>query len=169
MLLSWVAAYGIAGPVYPRLPARIAAYCGPIGGAFIVAAFAGAAASTAAQLGVGAVLFACLAAGGFGFGMLSTALTSQLTSAVPNERAADLSGVLATMTPISAVIAIATFGSAYLALAAPGDEASATHAFAVVNVAFAVSAACATLLAGVALHRGAQLRREGVRPRGHAA
>jgi MFS family permease len=162
-LISWVAAYGIAGPVYPRLPKHIAAVCGPIGGAIITAAFIGAAIATALHTGAGPWLITCLGFGGFGFGMLSTAMTSQLTHAVPKERAPDLSGVLATMTPISAVFAISTFGSAYLAIASPGGADAATRAFTTVNIAFAVSAAVATLLAVLAMRRAARSRSEGVR------
>jgi MFS family permease len=146
-LLSWVAAYGIAGPVYPRLPARVAALCGPSGAAIMAAAFAGTALATAFHTGTGPLLIAFLGCGGFGFGMMQTALTSHLTATVAKERAPDLSGVLSTMTPLSAVLGIATFGSAYLALAAPGGADAATHAFTIVNAAFAVSAALAAAFA----------------------
>jgi MFS family permease len=145
-LLSWVAAYGIAGPIYPRLPQRFATWCGPLGAVIVAAAFAGTAWATALHAGTGALLIVLLGCGGFGFGVLQTAITSQLTAAVAKERAPDLSGVLATMTPLSAVIGIATFGSAYLALATGGGEA-ATRAFAIVNAAFAVSAVLAAIFA----------------------
>jgi MFS family permease len=146
-LLSWVAAYGIGGPVYPRLPQRIASLCGPLGVLVMAAAFAGTAIATAFHTGTGPLLVVLLGCGGFGFGMFQTATTSQLTSAVAKERAPDLSGVLATMTPLAAVIGIATFGSAYLALASPGGIGAAMRAFAIVNVAFAVSATIAAALA----------------------
>ena len=97
-------------------------------------------------------------AGGFGFGVLQTAITAQLTAAVAKERAPDLSGVLATMTPLSAVIGIATFGSAYLALAAPGGAEAATRAFAIVNAAFAVSALLAAATAVLAMLGGERVR-----------
>jgi MFS family permease len=153
-LLSWVAAYGIAGPVYPRLPQRLAALCAPFGAIVMAAAFTASAIVTALHTGTGPLLIAFLGCGGFGFGMLQTALTSQLTASVAKERAPDLSGVLATMTPISAVVGIATFGSAYLALAAPGGSEAAVRAFAIVNLAFAVSTACAAALAVQARRAG---------------
>jgi hypothetical protein len=90
--------------------------------------------------------------------VLQTAITSQLTGAVAKERAADLSGVLATMTPLSAVFGIASFGSAYLALASPGGIDAATHAFAIVNAAFAASAAVAAVTAFVAMSGGKRVR-----------
>ena len=102
-LLSWVAAYGIAGPIYPRLPPRIAALCGPFGALIVAGAFAGTTLVTVANAGTGWLLI-FLGCDGFGFGLLQTAVTSQLTTAVVKERAPDLSGVLATMTPLAAVL-----------------------------------------------------------------
>jgi len=142
-LICWVVAYGFAGPIYPRLPARIARVCAPIGSAITAAAFAGTALASAAHAGTG-VLSLILGVGGLGFGLLQTAMTSQLTSTVPKERAPDLSGVLATSSPLCAVIGIATFGSAYIALAAPGGAEAATRAFAIVNAGLAL-----TTVAGV--------------------
>jgi MFS family permease len=145
-LLSWVAAYGIAGPIYPRLPKRLAVFCAPAGVLIMAAAFAATAIATAFHTGTGPLLIVLLGFGGFGFGVFQTATTSQLTTAVAKERAPDLSGVLATMTPIAVVIGIATFGSAYLALASPGGVDAAMHAFAIVNAAFAVSVAIAAVI-----------------------
>jgi MFS family permease len=156
LLLSWVAAYGIAGPVYPRLPQHIAPWCGIGGGLIMAAAFAGAALTTASHATTWFGLSACLGLGGFGFGMLSTAVTAQLTSSVPKERATDLSGVLATMTPLSAILGIALFGSAYLAFAAAGGAGAATSAFAIVSAAFAATTLFAVLVTA--------LGSEGVRP-----
>jgi MFS family permease len=145
-LLSWVAAYGIAGFAYPRLPRAAAAWSGPLGAVVMAAAFAGTAVVTSFHAGTGPLLIAFLGCGGFGFGVLATATTAQLTTVVAKERAADLSGVLATMTPISAIAGIATFGSAYLALASPGGSGAALRAFAIVNAAYAVTVAIAAAL-----------------------
>jgi MFS family permease len=139
-LICWVVAYGFAGPVYPRLPQRIAVLCAPIGAGITATAFAATALATALHAGTGLLLTALLGGGGFGFGLLQTAMTSQLTASVPKERAPDLSGVLATTAPLCAVIGIATYGSAYIALAAPGGAEAAMRAFAIVNAAFAVTA-----------------------------
>jgi MFS family permease len=153
MLLGWVAAYGIAGPVYPRLPKHLAAWCGPVGGAVMILGFACTAISTATHAGAGWALAIFLGIGGFGFGILSTAITSQITNAIPKERAPDLSGVLSTMVPLSTTIAIATFGSVYLALASAGGEDAYVRAFTIVNVMLAVSVTIATLLAIVTMRR----------------
>jgi MFS family permease len=144
-LICWVVAYGFAGPVYPRLRRRVASMCAPIGAAITAGAFAATALATGLHAGTGLLLTVLLGGGGFGFGLLQTAMTSQLTSSVPKERAPDLSGVLATTAPLCAVIGIATYGSAYIALAAPGGADAAMHAFAIVNAAFAVTAGVAAV------------------------
>jgi hypothetical protein len=116
----------------------------------MTAAFAATAIATLFHTGTGPLLIVFLGCGGFGFGLMQTALTSQLTATVEKERAPDLSGVLATMTPLAAVAGLATFGSLYLELAAPGGAAAATRAFATINAAFAVCAASATVAAVLA-------------------
>lgn len=146
-LICWVVAYGFAGPVYPRLPHRIALLSAPIGAVITAASFAATSLATALHAGTGVLLTALLGAGGFGFGLLQTAMTSQLTSSIPKERAPDLSGVLATTAPLCAVIGIATYGSAYIVLAAPGGTGAAMHAFAIVNAALAVTATAAAVFA----------------------
>jgi MFS family permease len=153
-LICWVVAYGFAGPVYPRLPKNIARLCAPIGGAVTALAFAATAIATALHAGTGLLLTVLLGGGGFGFGLLQTAMTAQLTSVVPKERAPDLSGVLATTAPLCTVIGIATYGSAYIALAAPGGAQAAMTAFAIVNAAFAVTAVAAGAFALRAVLRG---------------
>jgi predicted MFS family arabinose efflux permease len=144
-LILWVLAYGIAGPIYPRLPQRIAILCGPLGALITATSFGATALATALHAGTGWLLMLLLGGGGFGFGLLQTALTTQLTSAIPKERAPDLSGVLATTAPLCAVIGIATYGSVYIEIAAPGGPQAAMHAFAVVNALFAVTAALAAI------------------------
>ena len=145
-LIGWVAAYGLAGPLYPRLPHRLTLLCGPIGGLVMTCAYGGTAIITASHIGVGPLFVLLLGCGGFGWGMFSTAMTAQLSTIVQPKHAPDLSGVLATMQPVSAVVGIALFGSLYLTLDAPGGMATAMHAFAIVCGAFALSAFAMTLL-----------------------
>jgi MFS family permease len=144
-LILWVLSYGVAGPIYPRLPQRIAILCGPLGALVTAAAFGATALAAALHAADGWLLAVLLGGGGFGFGLLQTALTTQLTSAIPKERAPDLSGVIATTVPLCAVIGIATYGSVYIELAAPGGPEAAMHGFAIVNALFAVTAALAAL------------------------
>ena len=161
-LIGWVLAYGFAGPIYPRLSRRMALLCGPLGGVVMAAAFASSALLAALHIGVGPLFVFVLACGGFGWGMFSTAMTAQLSSIVAPEHAPDLSGVLATMQPLSAVIGIALFGSLYLELNSSAGAINAMHAFAIVNATFAIAAVAAAVLSlsgpRAALH-GKQLSR----------
>lgn len=145
-LMGWAVAFGLAGPVYPRLPKSIMHVSGQLGGLVMALAFAGTAIIAALHIGIGPVFIILLACGGFGWGTFSTAMTAQLSAVVAPEHVPDLSGVLATAPPLAAVIGIATFGSLYLALTAAGGAATAMHAFAIVNGAFAVTALTATAL-----------------------
>jgi hypothetical protein len=145
-LIGWVLAYGLAGPVYPRLSRRLTLLCGPLGGLVMAAAFAGTAAIAALHIGIGALFVIVLACGGFGWGLFSTAMTAQLSAIVAPEHAPDLSGVLATMQPLSAVIGVAVFGSEYLILSAPGGAVNAMDSFAIINATFVVAALGAALL-----------------------
>jgi MFS family permease len=148
-LIGWVLAYGLAGPVYPRLSRRLILLCGPLGGVVMAAAFAGSALLAALHIGIGPLFVVVLACGGFGWGLFSTAMTAQLSSIVAPEHAPDLSGVLATMQPLSAVIGVALFGSEYLTLNAGGGMENAMHAFAILNASFVL---CALAAAGLSLN-----------------
>jgi len=145
-LIGWVLAYGLAGPVYPRLSRRLTLLCGPLGGLVMASAFAGTAVIAALHIGIGALFVVVLACGGFGWGLFSTAMTAQLSAIVAPEHAPDLSGVLATMQPLSAVIGVAIFGSEYLTLSAAGGAINAMNAFAILNATFVVAALAAALL-----------------------
>jgi MFS family permease len=145
-LVGWVLAYGVAGPVYPRLSPRMRLACGPLGGLAMASAYAGSALLATFHVGIGPLLVVVLACGGFGWGLFSTAMTAQLSSIVAPEHAPDLSGVLATMQPLSAVIGVAIFGSEYLTLSAGGGDANAMQSFAIVSATFAVAALAAALL-----------------------
>jgi len=145
-LMGWAIAFGIAGPVYARLPQRVILVAGPLGGLVMASAFTGTAILAALHVGVGPLFVIPLACGGFGWGTLSTAMTAQLSAIVAPEHAPDLSGILATAPPLAAVVGIATFGSLYLALTTAGGALNAMHAFATVNVAFAATALTATVL-----------------------
>jgi MFS family permease len=145
-LIGWVLAYGLAGPVYPRLSRRLILLCGPLGGFVMAAAFAGTALISALHIGIGPLFVIVLACGGFGWGLFSTAMTAQLSSIIAPEHAPDLSGVLATMQPLSAVIGVALFGSEYLTLSAAGGAANAMQSFAILNATFVLAALAAAVL-----------------------
>jgi predicted MFS family arabinose efflux permease len=140
VLVSWVAAFGVAAPVTRRLPARAAPFGGVLGSLILAAAFAAVSSSPAP----GPFLVVALGAGGFGLGMSFRSLLDRLTAAVPADEAADLSGLVNTSAQVAAVAGVAAYGTVYFALdARPG------FAFAVVTAALAASgfagAACSLL------------------------
>jgi len=140
VLVSWVAAFGVAAPVTRRLPARAAPFGGVLGSLILAAAFT----AISAAPGPGPFLVVALGAGGFGLGMAFSSLLGRLTAAVPPDEAADLSGLVNTSAQVAAVAGVAVYGTVWFALAArPGD------AFGVVTAALAASgcaaAACSFL------------------------
>ena len=131
VLVSWVAAFGVAAPVTRRLPARAAPFGGVLGSLVLAGAFAAVSAAPAPGL----FLVVALGAGGFGLGMAYSALLGRLTAVVPPGEAADLSGLVNTSAQVAAVAGVAAYGTVYFALA--GRPA---HAFTVVTAALAASA-----------------------------
>ena len=146
VLVSWVAAFGVAAPVTRRLPARVAPFGGVLGSLILAAAFAAVSAAPAP----GPFLSVALGAGGFGLGMAYSSLLGRLTAAVPPDEAADLSGLVGTSAQVAAVAGVAAFGTLYFALAArPGD------AFGVVTAALAASGLAAAACSFLSARRGA--------------
>ena len=136
-LVSWVVAFGAAGQIVRRLPARFGLLAAPTGCLVLAGAYTALSASLFAGRHAEALLSAA-AAGGLGLGTQFSALIVHLTNAVSDGYAHDISGVTTTTTTIAGAIAIAAFGTAYLSLASSG---SPTHAFAVVTAGFAAIAA----------------------------
>src|SRR5690348_15213181 len=87
VLVSWVAAFGVAAPVTRRLPTRAAPFGGVLGSLILAGAFA------AVSAAPGPFLVVALGAGGFGLGMSFSSLLGRLTAVVPPNEAADLSGL----------------------------------------------------------------------------
>jgi predicted MFS family arabinose efflux permease len=140
VLVSWVAAFGVAAPVTRRLPAWAAPFGGVLGSLILAAAFAAVSAARAP----GPFLVVALGAGGFGLGMAYSSLLGRLTAAVPPDEAADLSGLVNTSAQVAAVAGVAVYGTVYFALAA-----RPAYAFGVVTATLAASgfagAACSFL------------------------
>jgi hypothetical protein len=144
-LVSWVAAFGAAGQIVRRLPARFASCVAPAGCRLLLA---GAYVALSASLFAGeppeALLVALLGVGGLGLGTQFSGLIAHLTGAVSARYAPDVSGVTTTTMQIAGALGVAAFGTVYLGLASDG---AATQAFAVVTAGFA---AIAVLAAGLA-------------------
>jgi MFS family permease len=150
-LVSWVAAFGIPGPVLGRFPARARALATPAGSLILAAGFAALAASLLAGDTSGVTLMALLGVAGLGLGIGFTGMLSHLTGSVSGEHAAALSGLFPTATRAGGVIGTAAFGTVYLALVHhPGQ---AVHGFAVLNLALAATAVAAAAMAVVSVRR----------------
>ncbi|MFL6076334.1 MAG: MFS transporter [Mycobacteriales bacterium] len=150
-LVSWVAAFGVAGPLVRRLPSRNGRPAGATGGPLVLAAaHAGISVSLLLHHLPGALLMTLLGVGGLGLGTAFTAMIGHLTGSVPREYAPDLSGLIPTTAQLAGVLGVATFGTGYLAIAGHSPRL----AFMVVTAAFAVTAALAAVTArrAVAIH-----------------
>ncbi|WP_214409502.1 MFS transporter [Sphaerisporangium fuscum] len=145
-LVSWVAAFGIAGPLLPRLPAPVARHAATAAYVILAAAYLGIGISHAS----GAPLVALLGAGGFGLGTGFAAQLGRLTSGLPAAYAPDVSGLVNTTSQLSGVVGVAVFGTLYLGLA---DRPAS--AFAVVMSAFGVTSLVAAVMTYAAGRRAA--------------
>jgi MFS family permease len=155
-LVSWVAAFGIPGPVLGRFPSRVRALAAPAGSLILAAGFAGLAVSLLAGDTGGVTLMALLGVAGLGLGIAFTGMLSHLTGSVSGEHAAALSGLFGTATRVGAVIGTAAFGTVYLALVHHSGQyqlGRAVHGFAVLNFALAATALAAAAMAAVSVRR----------------
>jgi hypothetical protein len=130
--VPWVAAFGLAGQLVRRLPARTAAAVPSAGCRLLAAAYL--AISTALFAGHHGelLLSVLLGAGGLGLGLHFSALTGHLTTAIPDGYASDISGVTSTTLTIGGAIGVAALGTLYLSLAShPGaGTGQSSHAYA---------------------------------------
>jgi MFS family permease len=154
-LVPWVSAFGAAGQLLRRLPRALHRHAPAAGCALLTAGFAGTSGALLAGWHGEVLLGAVFAAGGLGLGTQFSAQLGHLTESVPSDYAADISGVSTTLMQIGGAIAVAAFGTLYLALAgatpgAGGPAGAATHAFAVVTGALAGAGLLATVAARAA-------------------
>jgi MFS family permease len=115
-MLVWVATFGLAGPILPRL--RRGVRWMPLIGCLVLAA-GYLSVLTYLLLGgsTGPLLFALLGIGGLGLGITSNTLIGAVTSSMSSQYVADLSGVLATNVQLAGALGVAIAGSTYAALA----------------------------------------------------
>jgi hypothetical protein len=146
-LVSWVAAFGIGGPVVPRIRARYTLLVAPFGYLVLAVSYFAISLSLFSGHSSAIFLFVLLGFGGLGLGIGVTANIRQMTTVVPARYAPDMSGLITTAAQTSAVIGIATFGTAYLSLVSqPGPEI-ASHAFGILTAGFGFAALLATMAA----------------------
>jgi MFS family permease len=144
-LVSWVTAFGLAGPLVPRISPRLAPLAAPFGYLMLTLAYAAISLSLFAGHIGGVLLIALLGVGGLGHGIGFTANIRHLTASAPSRYAPDISGVITTIAQTAGLTGVATFGSLYFALVAPPRPLGASHAFAVITAGFAVTALFATI------------------------
>ena len=153
VLLSWVAAFGLAGPLVRRVESRTGRSAGAAGAVLLAGAYF----TLAATRPSGAPLVILLGLGGLGLGAAFSSMLARLTDAVPLRYAPDLSGLVVTSAQLAMVLGVAAFGTLYFALSSdPG------LAFRVVTAALGCVALAAALTAWLSA-RGARPGRR--RPR----
>ncbi len=160
VLVSWVAAFGISGPLLPRMPARVVAF-GPVAGYLLLAA---AYVTIGLAHADGAALVVLLGLGGFGLGLGFAPQLGRLTAGVPARYAPDLSGLINTNFQLAGAAGLAVFGSLYLGV--PGGH---RHAFTIVMVAFAGTALVACAAAALGGRAAARAADQGSSPARRAA
>lgn len=146
-MVSWVAAFGIAGPLLPRLPERLSAAAPLIGCSILAGAYVAISLITVAGAAGDATLLSVLGVGGFGLGLSSASLITHLTAATPERYAADISGVISTNAQLWGAVGVAAGGTAYVDLVAGAGATPHRTAFALVTAGFSVVALGAALAA----------------------
>jgi MFS family permease len=154
ILVPWVAAFGVAGQLVRRLPARSGPLLPVTGYALLAAAYLAIGLGLLAGQPGDGPLAVLLCLGGLGLGVGFTTLIAHLTNSVPPGYAADISGVSTTGLQVGGAVGVAAFGSLYLALAARPGEALARHAFAATSLALAGTALLALAAAALATRTG---------------
>ncbi|MFF9478931.1 MFS transporter [Streptomyces sp. NPDC014733] len=152
-MISWVAAFGLAGPLLARVPSRYAAAMPVVGCTVLAGGYTAVWLYLVTGHRTGPALFLLLGIGGLGLGISSNALIARMTFALPDRYAADLSGVISTNAQLCGALGVATLGAGYLHLT-DGGAASATASAHALQTVLAASAVLAALSAPAA-HRGA--------------
>ncbi|MGW5363465.1 MFS transporter [Actinopolymorpha pittospori] len=134
-MVSWVAAFGLAGHLLSRVPARHLPVA-PMTGCLLLAT-SYASVLTYLLLGgrTGPLLFVLLGVGGLGLGVSANSLVGAMTSALPARYATDLSGVINTNAQLSGALGVAVASTAFFGLW-PATDPDPAHAFAAVLAGF---------------------------------
>ena len=156
ILVPWVAAFGLAGQLARRLPARAAPMVPAAGCLLLAVAYLAISAALFAGQHGNLVLTVLLGTGGIGLGLQFSTLISHLTTTVPGDYAPDISGVATTAMQIGGALSVAAIGTLYLSLADHHPGAGpATHAYAISTVFLGAVALIAILTARLATRRTA--------------
>jgi MFS family permease len=147
ILVPWVAAFGLAGQLVPRVPARMTRVLPVAGSILLTLAYTAVSLSLFGGGHGELLLLILLAVGGFGLGVQFSTLIGHVMNAVEARFAADISGVTSTVSQLGGAVGVAGIGSLYLSFARVADPARATHAAAIATAAMAAVSLLATLTA----------------------
>jgi MFS family permease len=146
-LVSWVAAFGIAGYALRTAPGTLASRIGPYGYGLLTLTYAAIALCLFTGLLSTVVLVVLLGVGGLGLGLGINSMIVRIAAAVPPRFAADISGVHSTVLQVAGVLGVAVFGSLYFGTVPEPGPAASARGFAVALCALAGSALAATFAA----------------------
>jgi MFS family permease len=149
MVVPWVAAFGLSGQLNRRLRDVWAARMPFVGCAVLAAVYVAISVDLLRGDHGQARLAVLLGVGGFALGIQFNATIAQITGAVSERHAPDVTGASSMLIQIAGVMAIAAFGTLYVRLAHRSGSSvdTATHAFAVTVALFAIAALVAALVA----------------------
>lgn len=153
VLVAWVAAFGVTGPLLRRLPEHRRSSAAPVGTLLLAAAFAGMGLSLRAGATGSALLVLLLGIGGLGYGAAFSGMLSHLTGSVEDRFAPDMSGLFNTTLQVGGVLGVAVFGTVYLDLVPGGGRSTAVHGFATTSFALAAVGLAGVIPAWLALMR----------------
>jgi len=150
ILVPWAVAFGLAGQTRRYLPSRLVPAL-PVAGFVLLAvvylAIGASGLTGALSTSLLAILFV---PGGFGLGLLFTALLGHVMGAAPHQHAPDISGVSATATQIGGSLGVAGFGTLYLTSA---HTHSPGHSLGITAVALSATALVASIPTYLATRR----------------
>lgn len=151
VLVSWVAAFGVSGPLLGRMPATLKHWVAPLGTVLLALAFTGIGMGAWAGSTSGVLLTSLLGLGGLGYGAAFSGTLTHLTSAVEDRYAPDMSGLFNTTLQVGGVLGVALFGTVYLDLAPSGGRAAAMHGFMVIALVLGAVGFAAAVLSQLAV------------------
>jgi MFS family permease len=147
MLLPWVIAFGLAGPLLTRSAASWRRRSAPTGALMMAVCYTALALLTTTGHHDTATMIVVLGVGGVGWGLTFSAILTHLSSSVDQRGAPDVSGLFQTTLRVGGTLGVAVFGTTYFANAPRPGLLTATHAFAVTALALALTATAAALAA----------------------
>lgn len=146
-LVSWVAAFGVVGPLLGRIRTWDVSWAGPAGAMLLAVSFAGIGIILNNGIDSGPLLMIMLGFGGLGLGAAFSGMLNHLSHSVGKDNAADMSGLLNTVSQVSAVLGVAVFGTAYLGFVPTATHQAAVHGFTIINFILSATALVAALMA----------------------